>query len=152
MSQPAQNKLESASVWRCDVSVSNQTDARERLAERLAEQMLLLEWAEKDVFDVQIAFEEALTNAVVHGNHSDPLKLVHVQCLVTAAEVCLSMRDEGTGFNPEDVPDPRHPDNLHTPSGRGIMLIRHFMDKVEFTPSGNVVTMTKYRKTQSQRL
>ncbi|MDR1385377.1 MAG: ATP-binding protein [Planctomycetaceae bacterium] len=146
MSQPAQNKLKSAAEWRCEFSASNQTDARERIAEQLAQQMLLLGWTEKDVFDVQLAFEEALTNAVVHGNQSDPAKAVHLQCSASAEEICVWMRDEGAGFNPENVPDPCHPDNLYTPSGRGIMLIRHFMDKVEFAPSGNGVTMTKYRK------
>ena len=107
--------------------------------------MKLLKWPERDIFNVHLAFEEAMTNAIMHGNCSDPQKNIYLTCDVRENEVVISVRDEGCGFNPDTVPDPRHPDNILTPSGRGILLIRHIMSKVEFLPEGNGLTMTKYR-------
>ena len=108
-------------------------------------QMQQLSWPEKDIFNVQLAFTEAMTNAIMHGCRSDPQKKVYLHCGVRENEVRISIRDEGNGFNPDAVPDPRHPDNIHTPSGRGILLIRHIMSQVEFLPGGNGLTMRKYR-------
>jgi len=115
------------------------------MIDRMLDRMKLLRWPEKDMFNVQLAFEEAMTNAIMHGNRSDPKKKVFLECGVGETEVRISIRDEGNGFNPDTLPDPRHPDNILTPSGRGILLIRHIMSKVEFLPSGNGLTMIKFR-------
>jgi len=115
------------------------------MIDRMLEQMVSLDWLEKDMFNVQLAFEEAMTNAIMHGNRSDPQKKVFLQCNVGENEVRISIRDEGNGFNPDTLPDPRHPDNILTPSGRGILLIRHTMSKVEFLPTGNGLIMVKFR-------
>jgi serine/threonine-protein kinase RsbW len=131
--------------WSCDLAVSARSGDCDPLIDRMLHQMKLLEWPEKDMFNVQLAFEEAMANAIMHGNRSDPQKKVWLACCVGTHEVRISIRDEGDGFNPDALPDPRHPDNILTPSGRGILLIRHIMSKVEFLPCGNGVTMIKFR-------
>ena len=131
--------------WCCDLTVPARSGAGDELIDQVLDQMKLLKWPEKDIFNVQLAFEEAMTNAIMHGNRSDPQKKIFLQCSVAENEVRVSIRDEGSGFNPDALRDPRHPDNILTPSGRGILLIRHIMSKVEFLASGNGITMTKFR-------
>jgi serine/threonine-protein kinase RsbW len=131
--------------WSCDLAVSTRSVDCDRVIDRMLDRMKLLEWPEKDMFNVQLAFEEAMANAITHGNRSDPQKKVWLQCCVGENEVRISIRDEGDGFNPDTLPDPRHPENILTPSGRGILLIRHIMSKVEFLPCGNGLTMIKFR-------
>ncbi len=131
--------------WCCDLAIPAQAGAGDQVIDRVLHQMKLLEWPERDMFNVQLAFEEAMTNAIMHGNRSDPRKKVYLQCSVQENEVRLTIRDEGRGFNPDTLPDPRHPDNILIPSGRGILLIRHIMSRVEFLPSGNGLTMVKFR-------
>ena len=134
--------------WSCDLAVSARSGDSDQVIDRILDRMKHLEWPEKDMFNVHLAFEEAMTNAIMHGNRSDPLKKVWLQCWVGTHEVRISIRDEGSGFDPDTLPDPRHPDNILTPSGRGILLIRHIMSQIEFLPGGNGLTMIKFRTTQ----
>ena len=136
--------------WCCDLALPGKPGAGDQVIDRMLYQMKLLGWPERDMFNVQLAFEEAMTNAIMHGNRSDPQKSVHVKCNVRDNEVQITVRDEGGGFNPETLPDPRLPDNILVPSGRGILLIRHIMSEVEFLPCGNGLTMTKYRTTPAE--
>ena len=131
--------------WCCDLAVPARQGAGSPWIDRMLDRMKRLGWPEKDMFNVQLAFEEAMTNAVMHGNRSDPQKKVWLRYGVAENEVRISIRDEGDGFNPNTLPDPRHPDHILTPSGRGILLIRHIMSQVEFLPDGNGLTMIKYR-------
>jgi CheY-like chemotaxis protein len=123
---------------------------------------------EADVIRVCIALEEALRNAVFHGNleltseqrEGDPVeyqKLVdervgrapyagrklYVTVDVTSDGGRFSVRDEGPGFDPSKLPDPTDPENLEKVSGRGLLLMRTFMDVVSFNDTGNEVTMIK---------
>jgi serine/threonine-protein kinase RsbW len=93
-------------------------------------------------FAVRLALDEALANAIHHGNGSDRTKKVTVEYRVTAEQVEVMVCDEGTGFNPDLVPDPTLPENLAKPSGRGIMLMRAYMSSVRFNERGNCVTLT----------
>jgi len=113
--------------------------------DRLLDQMKLLEWEDHDIFAVHLAVEEALVNAIKHGNQKDASKAVHVSLSVSRDLVEISIRDEGGGFDPADVPDPTDEDNLELPSGRGLMLMRTYMSSVQFNESGNQVVMTKRR-------
>jgi CheY-like chemotaxis protein len=124
---------------------------------------------------VGIALEEALLNALYHGNlelTSDALRearsgmlenggvnaiderrrnrpyadrRIHVQINVTPNEAEFVIRDEGPGFNPNDVPDPTDPANLERESGRGLLLMRTFMDDVQYSSGGNEVKLIKRR-------
>jgi len=102
-------------------------------------------FGDRDQFSVELALEEALVNAIKHGNQLDPAKRVFVRYEVTADKFDIRIEDEGPGFNPGDVPDPTAPENLERPCGRGLLLIRNFMTDVQYQGRGNVVTMTKLR-------
>ena len=132
-------------TWSDSISIASDTDSACRIMDRLLDQMKLLEWEDHDIFAVHLAVEEALVNAIKHGNQKDASKAVHVSLSVSRDLVEISIRDEGGGFDPEDVPDPTDEDNLELPSGRGLMLMRTYMSSVQFNESGNQVVMTKRR-------
>lgn len=99
-------------------------------------------------FGIDMAVREAVTNAVLHGNRQDEAKIVEIQFKSSASAIEITVRDEGRGFNPENVPDPTDPQNLLKTSGRGILFMRTFMDEVEWShhpQGGTVVRMMKKR-------
>ncbi len=102
-------------------------------------------WGSRDVFGIHLALEEALVNAMKHGNRMDPNKQVHLRCFVSAQEVWVQITDQGQGFDPNQIPDCTAPENLERPCGRGLMLMRNFMTQVQFNERGNQVTMIKRR-------
>ncbi|MFY9532119.1 MAG: ATP-binding protein [Candidatus Acidiferrales bacterium] len=92
--------------------------------------------------DIEIALFEALANAVIHGNREDASKQVHIRCRCQAGrEVSIVVKDEGQGFDPSKVPDPR--ENIEAEHGRGILLMKTFMDDVHFEKGGTEVHMRK---------
>jgi len=95
------------------------------------------------IFDVHISFEEALRNAMVHGNKSNRNKRVKVETCVTDKEVIIMVEDEGDGFNPHSLPDPTVEENLLKEGGRGVYLINHLMDEVIYENEGRRVIMKK---------
>ena len=99
-----------------------------------------------ETFAVKLALEEAFSNALKHGNRGDCSKCITVRYAVTPEKAVIVVRDEGCGFEPEAVPDPTHPDRLPLPNGRGIMLMRAYMDSVEYRDRGREVYMCKVRK------
>ena len=119
--------------------------AREVLDALLAE-LEARHWRQQDVFAVHLAAEEALVNAIRHGNGADARKSIHVVCLLSPDRLVIEISDEGPGFNPSALADPTCEDNLKSPCGRGVMLMRAFMSRVEFNARGNAVTMEKHRQ------
>ena len=97
------------------------------------------------IFAVHLSLEEAFVNAIKHGNHGDSEKSIAVDCLISADKVDISIADEGYGFDPQGVPDPRCNGNLYKSSGRGLLLIQSYMDVVEYNSRGNCVHLVKYR-------
>lgn len=95
------------------------------------------------IFAIKLAFEEAVTNAVKHGNGNDRSKQVHLRYHVSPGRVVLMVRDEGSGFRPDRVPDPTSDENLERPSGRGLMLMQSYMTKVRYSHSGNEIWLLK---------
>ena len=128
-------------------------------------------WSDSDRLQIGMAIEEALTNAMNHGNLEVCSKLrdgdsdddyyqtiakrkqmsdfrsrkVRVEAEYSDDHICIQISDEGAGFDPKDVPDPRCQENLNRVSGRGLLLIRSFMDQVAHNAVGNQITMTKLR-------
>jgi serine/threonine-protein kinase RsbW len=99
-----------------------------------------------DSLNISLAVREAATNALIHGNERDSSKLVMVAFGVQKGSIEVEIEDQGTGFNPEQVDDPRDADNVARTSGRGIFLMRSFMDEVTFQKSnsdGMQVRLTK---------
>ena len=95
------------------------------------------------VSDVEIALREALANAILHGNHEDRRKHVHVSCRCGPDEVSIAVKDEGKGFDSSTVLDPTALENLMFTHGRGIYLMKTLMDEVSFEEGGSVVRMRK---------
>src|SRR5690606_11999804 len=94
----------------------------------------------------RVGVTEAITNAIIYGNRCDPEKVVRIEVRLDSEEVVVSVVDEGEGFNPESVPDPTIPSNLDSPGGRGLFLIRHLMDEIQFNERGNAVRMVLQRE------
>ena len=94
--------------------------------------------------DVEVALFEALANAVIHGNHEQKSKSVRISCRVEPSHcVSIVVRDQGSGFDPCAVPDPTSPENLGAEHGRGILMMKAFMDEVHFEKGGTEVHMVK---------
>ena len=100
---------------------------------------------EDTAFGVDIAIREAVTNAVVHANKKDEAKEVAVSFSCAAGALEIEVTDQGYGFDPASVPDPTDPANIMKTSGRGIFLIRNFMDDVEWfmRPEGGTTLRMK---------
>jgi serine/threonine-protein kinase RsbW len=97
----------------------------------------------KEIFSVRLALEEALINAIKHGNQMDRGKTVTITYAIHNERFEVHITDEGSGFEPSDVPDPTDVENIDRPCGRGLMLMRHYMNEVTFNARGNSVSMNK---------
>lgn len=133
-------------IWQHEESFPSRTADAKRLLESVLAQLEGENWFPHDIFGVHLALEEALVNAVKHGNKFDEAKRVHFICRLSPSKLFVQVRDEGPGFKLEDVPDCTEDENLEKCSGRGIMLMRNFMTEVEYNDTGNMVTMSKNRK------
>jgi serine/threonine-protein kinase RsbW len=102
-------------------------------------------FGDRDMFHIELAMEEALVNAMKHGNQLESERRVYLQYKVSADRFDVRIEDEGTGFDPEGIPDPTAPENIDRPCGRGLYMIRSFMTDVRYHGRGNVVTMAKQK-------
>src|SRR5574342_156066 len=104
------------------------------LVQIVSDRMSSLAGMEEDAMHwVGVAVRESVINAIKHGNRQDVGKMVHVDFTTTEKpehELTISVRDEGEGFEPEEIADPLAPENMLKSSGRGIFLMRNFMDDV----------------------
>jgi anti-sigma regulatory factor (Ser/Thr protein kinase) len=89
----------------------------------------------------RVSLTEALSNAMLYGNERDPDKRVRVEVIVGEREIKACVTDEGSGFDPGEIPDPTSPDNLEKSGGRGLFLMRELMDEVHYNERGNQVTL-----------
>ena len=89
--------------------------------------------------NILIAITEAVNNAIIHGNQSLIEKKTSVNYKISETELIFNVTDEGIGFDFNNIPDPTDPKNLEKPQGRGIFLMRHLADKIEFFEPGNSV-------------
>ncbi len=112
--------------------------------ERISELFQKYGCASEKLSDIEIAAFEALGNAVIHGNGRDANKRVHISChCEPGKEMSIVIRDEGRGFDPDRVPDPTAAENLQSEHGRGILLMKTFMDDVHYEAGGTEVHMSK---------
>jgi serine/threonine-protein kinase RsbW len=98
---------------------------------------------EDERINVRLALEEAITNAIRHGNKMDAQLSVTIDIQKDAGDLIITVTDQGAGFDFNSLADPTHSENLMKTSGRGIFLIRQFMDRVEFSDCGRSITMVK---------
>ena len=130
------------------VILSDPAEAR-RVQEHIEQLLQASPCQPHDLFSIKLALEEALVNAIKHGNQLDRTKKVQVTYHVHADRFEVQIVDEGPGFDPEEVPDPTLPENIEKGCGRGVFLIRGFMTEVTYHAPGNVVTMAKVREAES---
>lgn len=98
---------------------------------------------------LMLSVTEATTNAIIHANKSDPSKKVNIDVYVDEEYVTIKVKDEGTGFDPSKIPDPTAPENLLKDSGRGVYLMRIYMDDLKYnvTPTGTeTILILKMKK------
>src|ERR1700719_2430999 len=118
-------------------------DSAEQTASRIAAEA---GFDEDQVMQISMAVREAAVNAVLHGNAYDPDKKVKLDFERTSSDLVITIRDQGKGLDLNKIPDPLAPENLLKTSGRGIFLIRSFMDEVHIHPShtGTEIKLIKH--------
>jgi len=126
-----------------EVDIPNDAAAAKKVIEDVLGLLNKNNWQEQDVFGVHLALEEAVVNAIKHGNQNEASRRVRIAYKLSPRVLRIEIEDEGTGFCPADVPDPTADENLEKPCGRGIMLMRNFMNRVDFNDQGNCVILEK---------
>jgi serine/threonine-protein kinase RsbW len=100
--------------------------------------------------NIPLVCDEAITNAIIHGNRSDPAKMVNIQVYVSRGRFRIRVRDQGPGFDAGTVDDPREGENIMRSGGRGVFLMRSIMDSVEYKEGGRVLEMEKRNTNSTQ--
>jgi serine/threonine-protein kinase RsbW len=103
-------------------------------------------YGDDHVSAIDLAIRESVANAVKHGNQFDESKTVEIKFISADDRVEITVSDQGTGFDPDEIPDPTEPANLLSACGRGILFMRTFMDVVEWTNGTNGGTTVKMVK------
>jgi serine/threonine-protein kinase RsbW len=128
-----------------EIRIPSSTTEGQKVQERIVSRLEEIGFPARGIFGVRLALEEALVNAIKHGNGLDPSKEVLVICQISSDKVRVVIEDQGPGFRLQDVPDPTEDENLEKPGGRGIMLMRAFLSVVEYNERGNRVVLEKHR-------
>ena len=110
---------------------------------RILDEVAKFKYNSDSVFAIKLALEEAMVNAIKHGNKLDEAKTVYVEALIGPNQTEIQIEDEGPGFDRSSVPDPTAPENLEKCSGRGILLIESYMSDVHWSHDGKRMHMLK---------
>ena len=122
-------------------SIQSTREEIERVMAACIESLKACGHDEAAVFSIRLAMEEAMSNAMTHGNGGDSSKRIRVEMEISNGQFTASVTDEGPGYDPVHVPDPTADENLSIASGRGLALIRAFMTEVSLVPPGNRIQM-----------
>ncbi|MHC4176777.1 MAG: ATP-binding protein, partial [Planctomycetota bacterium] len=114
-------------IWQRDHVIPSDTEAGRRVLNEVLQELEARHWCHRDVFAVHLAMEEALVNAITHGNRLDPEKQVRISCRMSPELIRVEIIDEGPGFDHTTLPNPTDPDRLECPCGRGVLLMKAFM-------------------------
>jgi serine/threonine-protein kinase RsbW len=134
-----------SSRWNLECRFASDHGRACELTEEIMTQLRHFGWSESDRFAIQLGLEEGLMNAIKHGNRGDGSKFVELTVEIATDEVYIRIVDEGCGFASQAVPDPTLKVNRRRGSGRGVALIRGFMDWVHYNECGNQLEMRKRR-------
>jgi serine/threonine-protein kinase RsbW len=130
----------------CSIVVDSKPSAVVEVCNEILSKLEEHNFDKDDIFAVHLTFEEAFLNAVKHGNKNDPTKKVKIDYSVNSEKVEITITDEGAGFEPESVDDPRFGNGLYEPGGRGLLLMNSYMDIVKYNDQGNSVYMVRYKE------
>lgn len=123
--------------------IPSELDAAGEAERKLLDEVARHGYSEASTFAIKLALQEGICNAIKHGNRFDADKTVEITFDVDCDKAVVIISDEGEGFEPGGLPDPTADENLEKPTGRGIMLMRAYMDEVRFNERGNQVQMVK---------
>lgn len=126
-----------------ELVIHSNLDAARAAEEEILQEVEKAGYRSEAAFAIRLSLEEAITNAVKHGNKNDPTKHIRIRYCIDDATTVICVADDGGGFNPTCVPDPTAPSRLSLPNGRGIMLMRAYMDEVDYNPRGNEIRLVK---------
>lgn len=133
------------SANRVSYTLDSTLESVNKAEETAAQAAATMGFADDERFQIAMAVREAAVNAVLHGNAYDPRKKVRLAYEERGDSLIITISDEGRGIQPDEIPDPLIPENLLKTSGRGIFLIRSFMDEVQIRTldPGTEITMLK---------
>ncbi len=137
-------------TWVLEKSVASVTDNAHELIEELMSALDRMGWGGRDRFHIHMAVEEAIVNAIEHGNQRMPEKKVDVVFKLSPEKAWIRISDQGKGFDFQHLPDPTDEEHLEEPHGRGVMLMRELMSDVRYNKRGNAVEMLKIRSAEEQ--
>lgn len=113
-----------------------------RLVEKAIDELSLeLDLSDEVYGNVLVATMEATNNAIIHGNNSDPNKNVNIKILLDQKALKVQIKDQGTGFDHQNIPDPTSPENLEKINGRGIFLMERLSDEILYLEDGRIVEL-----------
>jgi len=145
---PQTNADSSSTTWKIEKSISSDPQEGVAVIRELVGQLRAYQWSDCEIFGIHLSMEEAVANAINHGNAQDPGKLIRIELETCAVSFFARITDQGRGFDPQAIPDPTASENLERPCGRGLMLMRCYMDNVAYSASGNSVELFKRRSTE----
>ncbi|MBL8818888.1 MAG: ATP-binding protein [Planctomyces sp.] len=122
------------------------------IQEELVSLMEQFEYSMRDVFAMRLSLEEAITNAIRHGNKFASDKVVSIECEISEFRMRVVVEDQGEGFEPESVPDPTSIEYIERPSGRGLMLMRAYLNRCEYSNGGRSLEMERHRNSDLPRV
>ena len=126
------------------ISISDKMDVR-KACDNILRNVESLGYGERDRFAVRLAVEEAATNAIIHGNKEDPDKKARIDYAVHKDRISITVTDEGEGFDYTTVANCTDPNHVTRTGGRGVCLIKEFMDEISCNEKGNSLTMVRFR-------
>jgi serine/threonine-protein kinase RsbW len=141
MVSSVRHELMCESFW--ELRIPSKLELANDVVERFVERVESCGVSGSESLALRHGIHEAMVNAVLHGNGGDPSRHVRVAYGFCGNEVWIEVEDEGPGFRAERVPDPRTPQNAQRPAGRGLLMMNHFMNSVEYNDRGNRVTMRR---------
>ncbi len=127
-------------------TVPSNLKAMQAPKQTIVDQLTQTGYSQDDIFGIKLALEEALTNAIKHGNQNDTAKTITISYAIDTVQAVITITDQGDGFEPHTIPDCTSPDRLPLPYGRGLMLMRAYMDEVCYRKNGREVYMVKRRE------
>jgi serine/threonine-protein kinase RsbW len=125
------------------MTIPSELSASREVQEQILADIQKHGFSRQSAFAVRLALEEAMINAIKHGNKLDPHKKVHIETRISPDEAEIIIEDEGTGFERHAVPDPTCDPNIEKCSGRGILLIESYMNRVEWSRGGRRLRMIR---------
>ncbi|HQX49517.1 MAG TPA: ATP-binding protein [Planctomycetaceae bacterium] len=128
-----------------EAAILSTLEEAQAMQEKIVREMERLGFSTRDVFALRLVIEEALTNAIRHGNRWDGSKQVHVFCCLDDHKVRVVITDQGDGFDPAGVPDPTDEEFIGRPNGRGISLMQTYMNLCQYSNGGRRITIERQR-------